>query len=125
MKYQDSSSRKSDHGNREIPRPADQARAAVKKEGPSLNDSFPKRPFRRRVYDTGETVAQSGIYAIVHDGHGEPHSTALISGEPFPACEVCKQAVAYRLLRTAPYIFHDADFTSKRSRSRGHLARPR
>jgi hypothetical protein len=56
-------------------------------------------------------VTESGIYEIAHSGgHREPHSAILISGEPFPDCEICKQGVSYRLFRTAPYFFHDDDF---------------
>jgi hypothetical protein len=62
-------------------------------------------------YRTGDAVPQSGIYEVAHKGeHREPHTATLISGEPFPGCETCKEAVLYRLMRTAPYIFHDDDF---------------
>ena len=68
-------------------------------------------PALGRLYRTGETVPRSGIYEIVHSAdHGEPQSATLISGELFPDCEFCRQAVSYRLFRSARYIFHDDDF---------------
>ena len=32
----------------------------------------------------------------------------MIAGDSFPECDTCR--VRFRLVRTAPYIFQDADF---------------
>jgi len=64
-----------------------------------------------KVYRSGDTVRQSGIYEVMHDReHREAHEVVMISGERFPDCETCKERVRFRLVRTAPYIFQDEDF---------------
>jgi hypothetical protein len=68
------------------------------------------RPGSRR-HRSGDVVRQSGIYEVVHDReHREAHEVVMISGAHFPDCETCKEKVSFRLIRTAPYIFQDADF---------------
>ncbi len=61
-------------------------------------------------YGSGETVEQSGIYAICHSD-GRRQTTVLLRGSRFPECLCCGPEVRYRLLRSAPYIFEDADFS--------------
>jgi hypothetical protein len=34
----------------------------------------------------------------------------MLNGDAFPACDTCATKVRFRLVRTAPYIFQDADF---------------
>jgi hypothetical protein len=34
----------------------------------------------------------------------------MIAGDSFPECDTCRDRVRFRLVRTAPYIFQDADF---------------
>ncbi len=81
-------SRKSTHRSAQVRRLLDQARAGARKER-HLSDASMNRFVRGRIYRTAETVPQSGIYEIVHSGdHREPHSATLISGEPFPDCEI-------------------------------------
>ena len=64
-----------------------------------------------RRYRAGDTVRQSGIYEVIHDrDHRDPHEVVMISGDQFPDCEICKEKVRFRLVRTAPYIFQDEDF---------------
>ena len=66
---------------------------------------------RGRLYHTGETVPESGIYAILHnDGLREPRLVTLIRGKEFSECEICRQTVSYRLIYSGTYIFHDQDF---------------
>ncbi len=61
-------------------------------------------------YEPGELVEQSGIYAICHSD-GRRHTTVLLRGSRFPDCSCCSPEVRYRLIRSAPYIFDDPDFT--------------
>lgn len=51
------------------------------------------------------------MYEIIPQGqHCQAHEVVLIIGDRFPDWEGCRQDVRFRLLRTAPYIFHDEDF---------------
>jgi len=38
------------------------------------------------------------------------HESVLVKGDPFPYCDTCHDHVRFRVVRTAPYIFHDEDF---------------
>lgn len=63
------------------------------------------------AFRAGETVRQSGIYEVVHDGdHRAAHDVVMLAGDVFPPCETCAERARFRLVRTAPYIFQDADF---------------
>lgn len=61
-------------------------------------------------YEPGDLVEQSGIYAICHSD-GAHHTVVLLRGSHFPDCDGCGAEVRYRLLRSAPYIFEDEDFS--------------
>jgi hypothetical protein len=70
-------------------------------------------PARRNgsFFKPGETVRETGIYEVVHDrGHRTTHEAVMLAKDVFPACDTCFEKVRFRLLRTAPYIFHDMDF---------------
>ena len=45
--------------------------------------------------------------AGLHEGEA-----VMLAGDSFPACDTCFERVRFRLVRTAPYIFDDADFES-------------
>jgi hypothetical protein len=63
------------------------------------------------VFSAGETVRETGIYEVIHDGaHRTAHEVVMLNGTAFPACDTCATKVRFRLIRTAPYIFQDADF---------------
>ena len=63
------------------------------------------------VFSAGETIRETGIYEVVHDGaHRSAHEVVMLNGDAFPACDTCATKVRFRLVRTAPYIFQDADF---------------
>ena len=63
------------------------------------------------LFSAGETVSETGIYEVIHDGaHRTAHEVVMLNGTPFPACDTCATKVRFRLIRTAPYIFQDADF---------------
>jgi len=53
----------------------------------------------RRKFATGEVATQSGIYEVVHEGHRLPHEVTLLSGQVFPPCAKCADAVYFRLIR--------------------------
>ncbi len=63
------------------------------------------------TFRSGESVQQSGIYEVVHDAtHRDSHDVVMLAGDIFPPCETCAERVRFQLVRTAPYIFQDADF---------------
>jgi hypothetical protein len=67
-----------------------------------------------RTYRPGDTVRQTGIYEVVHDReHRATHDAVMIGGDVFPPCDTCDCRVRFRLVRTAPYIFHDDDFEAE------------
>lgn len=37
----------------------------------------------------------------------------MLHDTSFPVCDICKDQVRFRLIRTAPYIFHDEDFEER------------
>ncbi len=64
-----------------------------------------------RTYRPGDTVRQSGIYEVLHQKEHRPtHEVVMVSGDQFPACDLCDHNVRFRLSRAATYIFHDEDF---------------
>lgn len=61
----------------------------------------------------GEVILESGIYEVIHHrGHRETHDAVMIRANRFPSCEQCGDLVRFKMKRTAPYIFHDDDFTT-------------
>lgn len=63
------------------------------------------------MFHPGSPVLESGIYEVIHDNaHRTAHEVVLISRDRFPSCDTCLDSVRFRLVRTAPYIFQDADF---------------
>ncbi|MEO8726462.1 MAG: hypothetical protein ABI383_10110 [Acidobacteriaceae bacterium] len=63
------------------------------------------------AFRSGEPVKETGIYEVTHQvEHRAEHEVVLLSGDTFPRCETCQSEVAFRMIRTAPYIFQDADF---------------
>ena len=67
-----------------------------------------------RSYKAGDTVRQTGIYEVLHDrDHRAAHDAVMIGGDVFPPCDTCDRRVRFRLVRTAPYIFHDEDFETE------------
>lgn len=66
-----------------------------------------------RGFRPGDVVLESGIYEVVHHrGHRETHDAVMLRAKQFPACEQCRDMVRFKIKRTAPYIFHDDDFSS-------------
>jgi len=64
-------------------------------------------------YKPGDPIKETGIYEVLHDGgHRTAHEAVMLAGDRFPECDTCFARVRFRLVRTAPYIFDDADFES-------------
>ncbi len=61
-------------------------------------------------FEPGDVVQDSGIYAICHSD-GKRHTVVFLRGSQFPDCDCCGSDVRYRLVRAAPYIFEDTDFS--------------
>lgn len=64
----------------------------------------------RTTLRPGEEVLLSGIYEGKHAG-GQVENITLIRGGRFPECRECGNRLTYRLVREAPYIYEDPDFT--------------
>jgi hypothetical protein len=68
---------------------------------------------RRRAYDesmrkcftTGEVIAETGIYQVIHETHRLPREVILLKDERFPRCARCKGAVAFELINADPSVF--------------------
>ena len=69
------------------------------------------RSEHRNLFAAGETIAESGIYQVIHhNAHRETHESVLVKGSSFPFCDVCEAKVRFQAVRIAPYIFDDEDF---------------
>lgn len=47
----------------------------------------------------GALCSQSGIYQVIHRAHRQPHKVLLRTGDLFPRCKVCGDAVRFRLVK--------------------------
>jgi hypothetical protein len=64
-------------------------------------------------FKPGDPIKETGIYEVIHEGgHRAAHEAVMLADDRFPACDTCFERVRFRLVRTAPYIFDDADFES-------------
>jgi hypothetical protein len=63
-----------------------------------------------RVFEPGESVPESGVYTVVHEGHRQQHSATIFKGDRFPGCAHCGTAVRFVLSRPAALITEDDDF---------------
>jgi len=63
-------------------------------------------------FEPGELVEQSGIYEVCHSD-GPRETIVLLRGAVFRGCDCCRAQVRYRLVRSAPYIFEDQDFSPR------------
>ncbi len=65
------------------------------------------REDHRRSYElrmlTGDTVPESGIYRVIHQGHRLPHEVTL-RGQQFPRCSRCADRVVFQVIRTVPQL---------------------
>lgn len=58
----------------------------------------------------GAVVPHSGLYEICHADEGRT-TVVFRKDEIFPACRQCGDRVRYKLLRAAPHISEDPDFS--------------
>jgi hypothetical protein len=66
------------------------------------------------LYLSGQPVPESGIYEVIHDrGHRSAHDVLMHGRDFFPPCDQCGEKVRFKLIRSAPYIFEDADFVDE------------
>jgi len=47
----------------------------------------------------GALCSRSGIYLVMHRAHRQPHKVLLRTGDLFPRCKVCGDAVRFRLVK--------------------------
>ena len=47
----------------------------------------------------GTLCCQGGIYHVIHHEHRETHNVLVRMGETFPRCNVCGDAVRFRLVK--------------------------
>jgi hypothetical protein len=60
----------------------------------------------------GQPVLESGIYEVIHDeNHRQAHEAVMHRSDLFPVCDQCELRVRFKLIRSAPYIFDDEDFS--------------
>ena len=70
-----------------------------------------QRGDHRTIFAAGQTIPESGIYEVMHENqHRATHESVMVKGDRFPFCDSCHDRVRFRVVRTAPYIFHDEDF---------------
>lgn len=64
-------------------------------------------------YKPGDSVPASGIYSVSHtQEHRGLQEVVLMVNHVFPDCEICQDAMQYQLVRAAPYISEDPDFSA-------------
>jgi hypothetical protein len=51
------------------------------------------------LFQTGDRVPASGLYAVVHADHQLPKAVFLAIGNEFPRCSICTSAVTFWLLQ--------------------------
>lgn len=57
-----------------------------------------------KMFQTGQTIPESGIYRVIHAGHRLPHEVTLIEDQEFPKCCKCDQQVTFEPIRLAPLL---------------------
>jgi len=63
-----------------------------------------------QVFQPGNLVPESGVYAVAHDKHRPKHFATIFKGVRFPFCAVCREKVRFTLARPAAPISEDMDF---------------
>jgi hypothetical protein len=53
------------------------------------------------LFDTGDLVPASGLYAIIRSVHRLPRAVFLSAGQKFPGCSLCTESVQFWLLQHA------------------------
>lgn len=70
-----------------------------------------RRLFEVKTFCPGDTVAQSGVYRVMHERHRVDHRVIVLAGDVLPPCCCCKGRVRFRLEEPINYATHDWDLT--------------
>jgi hypothetical protein len=68
------------------------------------------------VFQPADQVPESGVYQVLHYRHRLYHEVTLLRGCTFPSCSECGDNVRFRLVRSAPQIKDDRNFSVSRGR---------
>ena len=75
-----------------------------------LVKSAPRSMRKRPTFRTGEPIADSGIYRIIHKAHRLPHEVTLLKDQVFPRCAKCQDEVKFELVRAVSERLNHQDF---------------
>jgi hypothetical protein len=51
------------------------------------------------LFETGDPVPASGLYAVIRSVHRLPRAVFLSAGQKFPSCSLCTESVQFWLLQ--------------------------
>jgi hypothetical protein len=68
------------------------------------------------LFPPGVLVPESGIYQVLHYRHRLYHEVTLLRAASFPTCSECGSNVRFRLVRSAPLVEDDRNFTASKGR---------
>jgi hypothetical protein len=63
------------------------------------------------VFQPEDQIPESGIYQVLHYRHRLYHEVTMLRGQSFPNCSQCGSNVRFRLVRSAPLIDEDRNFS--------------
>jgi hypothetical protein len=75
-----------------------------------LVTSVPNRMRKQPTFRTGEQIAESGIYRVIHKTHRLPHEVTLLKDQVFPRCAKCRDKVKFELVRAVSERLNHEDF---------------
>jgi hypothetical protein len=58
-----------------------------------------------------QQVPESGVYQVLHYRHRLYHEVTVLRGSSFPHCSECGNNVRFRLIRSAPLVNEDRNFS--------------
>jgi len=56
----------------------------------------------KKHFQPGESVPETAVYAVIHDGHRSIHHATLRKEEVFPQCSKCADRVRFEILQSEP-----------------------
>lgn len=65
---------------------------------------------KQPTFRTGEPIAESGIYRVIHKAHRLPHEVTLLRDQVFPRCAKCRDEVKFELVRALSERLNHQDF---------------
>jgi hypothetical protein len=75
-----------------------------------LVKSAPTGMRKQPTFRTGEPIAESGIYRVIHKAHRLPHEVTLLRDQVFPRCAKCRDEVKFEIVRTVSEPLNHQDF---------------